>query len=203
MKIKINDWKVWLIRAFYGIEKYELPKSRCEFIKKLMLAQVFCILFPLFTAYLILYVVFDRNARTNPSERIPPVVFMFVTMLALLIGENVWHSYFFENLYWTWPLFMLLILIGVIAAFMLIVGIISAGEWLIEKLKSWNGKPSCPKPELYDDLSYRDAVVDYYKKLDEYNTRRKNSNWHMLKEWIHTRKQSVCPPVEYIIDDEA
>lgn len=200
----MNDWKVWIIRAFYGIEKYELPKSRCEFIRKLLFAQAFCLLVPLFTMYLILLVTFDRNARKDPSTRIPPVIFAVASVLSISFGGQIWKNYFFENIYWAWPLFTLLTISLMIAAVALFVGILLSLEFLYNKWTLWRGKPTWPQEELYDDIeSYRNAVSEYDQKMEVYNNRIKNSGWNMLKEWLLAKKQLVCPPVEYVSDNEA
>jgi hypothetical protein len=201
MKIKIKDWKVWIIRAVYGVNDHNLPKTRCEFIKKFTASiAVFILCFP-FLLYMLVGILVknEDGLYHNPENRVPPIVF-FLIMLAGLVTGSVLGDYFFDNLWWTWPLSIVGVILGGFLAILVVAGSIFGVKHLVEKIST---KPKPPKPSDYDiPREYNFAYEEYLNKLEAYYERKDNSAWGMLKSRISSKKELFCPTIDYIIDED-
>lgn len=198
MKIKIKDWKVWIIRAVYGVNEYNLPKTRCEFVKKFTASlAVFILCFP-FLLYMLVSVLVSKEDGLyhNPDNRLPPFVFFFLMLFGLALGANTLGDYFFDNLWWTWPTSIVVSIVSTFLIILTIGGIAYGIQYLGKKIKN---KPVAPKRSNYESIyEYGVAHDEYVKKLDEYLESKNNSAWGMLKSHIKAKKELFCPTIEYI-----
>ena len=210
MKLRKNHWSLWLIKAMTG--KATLPNSRCEYFRKLIYSAFTGILILPFTIYVAIVAILNIDVRENPHRRdFPPGTFLFWMALGMFFvtifsdhGEFAgWYewSYALENIYWLLPVMMISVAVAIGA----IIGVLFLCVQLFELIeKALSKKNKNPRPywsEYPSEEEYQEALKDWRIHQEYLQEKRESTLGYAIKEWWKTRKEKVCPMIEYIEED--
>lgn len=211
MKLKTNHWSLWLIRAVSGSDN--LPKSRCQYFKKLLYSLFVMLALLPFTIYMLIICLINKDVRKHPYNReLPPGLFLVWSFLGLFTAfiptentdsANVLYNkqFVFENLYWLLPLNM----IGILILTSVVFGIVGLTLSIEEKIKDYkrekNKKKSRPNRWNYPNQEEYEIACDKWEREQErIEEARKSTFIYGLRQWWKTRKEKICPGMEYISD---
>lgn len=176
MKLKKNHWMLWCIQAVF--KSYDYPKTLCTFFWKWFISFLSLIIVFPFTIYMLC----NKERRENPTDytynAIPIGIFVILMVVIFLINILVFAdniTYYFTNIYWIYPLTPVVLITGGII-------VVKTSHLLLK---------------IFKKIFKKKVKVKKQKTIKE----NRQSFFYIFKQWFKSKKDKVCPIMEYIEEE--